>query len=179
MNQKTTIIGLTGTNGSGKGAAAAFFMEKGFEYHSLSDVIREELKNDNKEATRDNLIAMGNTLRDLHGPDILARKVMKKVRGRSIIDSIRNPMEVEFLRKQGGFLLLAIDAPVETRYSRTKQRGRDESAQTLEEFRAKEQEEMTNEEKGQQLQTCMQMADHVIINDDTLDSFQKKLEQFL
>ena len=38
------IIGLTGKNGSGKGVVAAFLKERGFIFHSLSDVIREEIK---------------------------------------------------------------------------------------------------------------------------------------
>jgi len=52
-------IGLTGTNGSGKGAAAEYFIQKGYVYFSLSDVIREELRKNGIEPTRDNLIRMG------------------------------------------------------------------------------------------------------------------------
>jgi hypothetical protein len=36
---------------------------------------------------------------------------MKKARGRTVIDSIRNAAEVAFLRRQKGFLLVAVDAP--------------------------------------------------------------------
>jgi dephospho-CoA kinase len=179
MTQKATLLGLTGTNGSGKGEAAAFFKKNGFEYHSLSDVIREELRKGKQEITRDSLIKMGNALREQFGPEILARRVMDKVQGRAVIDSIRNPKEVDFLRKQDQFLLLAVDAPIEIRYKRTEKRGRDESAHTLAEFTAKEQEEMTSAERGQQLQTCINMADHVIINDHTLETLYKKLERFL
>ena len=35
------IIGLTGRNAAGKGAAAEFLKSKGFAFHSLSDVIRD------------------------------------------------------------------------------------------------------------------------------------------
>ena len=38
------LIGLTGTNGAGKGEAAAYFMTKGYAYFSLSDVIRDKLE---------------------------------------------------------------------------------------------------------------------------------------
>ena len=93
------------------------------------------------------------------GPDVLARRTMDKVRGPSVIDSIRNPREVEFLRRQEGFVLVAVDAPIEIRFARTRARGRDESAATLEEFRAKEQLEMAGDETGQQLARCMAMAD--------------------
>ena len=47
MNKDVRLIGLTGTNGSGKGEAAAYFKKKEFSYFSLSDLIREELHKEN------------------------------------------------------------------------------------------------------------------------------------
>ncbi len=179
MKKKVRFIGLTGTNGSGKGKAAAYFKKKGYSYFSLSDLIREELQKNGKELTRDNLIEKGNELRDTHGPAMLAQQARKKVKGKAVIDSIRNPFEVEYLRKDKEFILLAIDAPVELRYERVKKRGRKESASTLQEFIKKEEEEMTGSEKGQQLRRCMKMADFVIFNDGTLEDFQLKLEEML
>jgi len=179
MREIENIIGLTGTNGSGKGAAAEFFMGHGYAYLSLSDLIREELREKVQEVSRDNLIKMGNHLRNKYGADILARRTMEHVRGKTIIDSIRNPKEVEYLQCQENFILLAVDAPPEVRYARVILRGRNESVQTLEEFIAKEKEEMTDLEKGQQLQRCMQMADHLISNEGTLEEFHRKLEAYL
>lgn len=179
MKTDRRLIGLTGTNASGKGAAAAFFKRLGFAYYSQSDVIRDELRRRNLEPTRDNLIREGNDLRQRFGPDILARRVMEKVSSDSIIDSIRNPSEIEYWRRQENFVLLAIDAPVEVRYRRALTRGRNESAASLEEFTAKEDEEKTRDRNAQQLETCMRMADFVIQNDGTLEKFHKKLEAFL
>jgi dCMP deaminase len=179
MKTGRRLIGLTGTNAAGKGEAAAFFMGRGFTYHSQSDVIREELRRKNLEPTRDNLIREGNDLRRRFGADIMARRVMEKISGDTIIDSIRNPGEIEYWRRQEGFVLLAIDAPVEVRFLRAQARGRNESAATLDEFTAKEDEERTRDRNAQQLETCMRMADHVIRNDGTLEEFHRKLEAFL
>ena len=179
MRKRIKLIGLTGTNGSGKGEAAAYFQKREYRYFSLSDLIRDELRKRGKAPTRNNLIKMGNELRDKFGPDILARLVMKKVKDKAVIDSIRNPNEVEYLRKQKSFILLAVDAPVELRYKRAKKRGREESASTLQQFIEKEKEEMTEREKGQQLQKCMDMADLVIINDGSLEDLYRKLEAIL
>ncbi|MBE0460480.1 MAG: AAA family ATPase [Candidatus Aminicenantes bacterium] len=179
MCKEARLIGLTGTNGAGKGEAAALFQKKGYKYFSLSDLIREELRNKGQTITRDNLIKMGNYLRNKFGPDILAKRVVERVQGKAIIDSIRNPREVAYLKKQKSFLLLAIDAPVEIRYSRVIKRGRQESVDSLQEFIAKEAEEMSTKDSGQQLQNCMKMADIVIINDSSLEDFHKKLEEFL
>lgn len=179
MKKDASIIGLTGTNGAGKGEVAAFLKRKGYTYFSLSDLVREELRKKENEVTRNNLIKMGNELREKFGPDILAKRIMKKVKHRAVIDSIRNPREVDYLREQKDFVLLSIDAPVELRYERVRKRGRKESVATLEEFIKKEEEEMTDHEKRQQLLNCMKMADHTLINDGSLEDLHKKLEELL
>lgn len=179
MKEKERLIGLTGTNGAGKGEAAAFFQRNGYAYFSLSDLIREALQKEERALSRDNMIQIGNEMRERFGADCLARRVMEKVRGKAVIDSIRNPEEVAFLRQQKGFILLAIDAPVELRYERVRKRGREESASTLEEFIAKEAEEMAHHDKGQQLEACIDLANFTIWNDSSLESLYKKLERFL
>jgi dephospho-CoA kinase len=173
------LIGLTGTNGAGKGEAAAFFQEKGFAYFSLSDLIREELQKKNLAPTRDNLIRTGNDLRRRYGADILARRILRRVKGRAVIDSIRHPKEVERLRIRPTFRLLAVDAPPALRFERVKRRGRDESAATLEEFLAKEREEMSRSPEAQQLDLCLRMADTTLINDSSLEDFHRQLEALL
>ena len=179
MEKKAYHIGLTGTNGAGKGEVASFFVERGYAYFSLSDVIREELQKKNQQITRNNLIRMGNLMRQQFLPDILARRVALKIEGKAVIDSIRNPKEVEFFRNQGNFMLLSIDAPAELRFERVKIRGREESVSSLQEFLAKEAEEIGTDESSQQLLACMNMADHAIINDGTIENLRNKLEEFL
>jgi dephospho-CoA kinase len=173
------LVGLTGTNGAGKGEVASFFEKRGYTYYSLSDLIREELQKKGEEPTRDNLIKIGNALRKKSGADILARRVMRKVRDKAVIDSIRNPKEVEYLKKQKNFILIAVDAPAAMRYERVKKRGRQESASTLQEFIQKEEEERSDSEKEQQLQNCMRMADVVVTNDGTLEDLHRKLKEML
>lgn len=174
---KPRLIGLTGTNAAGKGEAAAYFAGKGYAVFSLSDIIREELRQRGEPVTRDSLIRTGNELRRRFGADVLARRTMAKVRGPAVIDSIRNLAEVEYLRRQEGFLLLAVDAPVEVRFARAALRGRDESAADLEAFKRKEEEERRGGEDGQQLEACMAAADRTIINDGTLEELRRRLEE--
>jgi len=179
MTSPPRLIGLTGTNGAGKGEAAAYFKARGYAYHSLSDVIREELRGRGQAESRDNLIRTGNELRERFGPDVLARRTMAKVGSgeRAVIDSVRNVQEIAFLRRQEGFVLLAIDAPVEARFARAAVRGRDESARDLEAFRKKEAEERAGGTAAQQLEACMAAADRTIINDGTIPEFHRKLEE--
>src|SRR5262245_49642092 len=121
------IIGLTGKNAAGKGEVAAFLKDKSFYYYSLSDAIRDELDQRKIPITRDSLIATGNELREKHGADVLARRTLEKIdpNRNYIVDSIRNPAEVETLRKSGRFVLLNVDAPADVRFDRIKARKRE------------------------------------------------------
>jgi len=180
MKTPPKLVGLTGTNGSGKGEAALFFESRGYARFSLSDVLRDELRARGLEASRDNLIRTGNELRQRFGADILARRTMAKTAGRpAVIDSIRNLAEVAFFRAGSGFILLAFDAPVGVRFKRVAARGRDESAATLEEFRRKEDEERAGGSTAQQLEACMAAADALVVNDGTLEDLHRKLEAWL
>jgi dephospho-CoA kinase len=178
VNAGPRLIGLTGTNGAGKGEAAAYFGTRGYAYFSLSDIIRDELRERGEPASRDNLIRTGNELRERGGPDVLARRTIDKIGGgRAVIDSIRNMGEIEYLRRQEGFVLLAIDAPIALRFERVAARGRDESAADLEAFKKKEGEERAGGTTAQQLQACMAAADRLIVNDGTILEFHRKLEE--
>ena len=172
------VIGLTGPNASGKGEAALYIKSKGFVYHSLSDILREEAKSQGIEALRENLISLGNELRRKNGPSVLALRVIETLpeTGDHAVDSIRNPGEVEAFRQIKGFILLGIDAPVEMRFKRGLKRKRPGDAETLDEFIKKEAKENRDNIESQQLKKCLQMADVIIANDSTIKEFHKRID---
>lgn len=173
------VIGLTGPNASGKGEAAGYLKSKGFEYISLSDILREEAGHRGIEPSRENLIKLGNEMRSENGPSILASLSIKKLKdkGSYIIDSIRNPGEIETLRKIKGFRLVGIDAPVEIRFKRCLDRKRPGDPKTLSEFIEKEEKENIDRAANQQLGKCLKLADKIIINDSTLENFYKIIDE--
>lgn len=173
------MVGLTGPNASGKGEVAKFLATAGFSVHSLSDVVRDEATLRGLEHTRDNLIGVGVELREAHGPGALARRVLPRLGGRSVVDSIRNPGEVEVLRGLDRFLLLGVDAPLMLRFERSVRRGRRGDGATLEEFAAKEARENSTTEAGQQLLRTLALADFVIDNDGTLDDLHRQVRRRL
>jgi dCMP deaminase len=173
------IIGLTGTNGAGKTVAADYLQSKGFAFHSLSDEIREELARQNREATREQLIDMGNRLRAEHGPAVLAERIKAKLRleGNYVIDSIRNPYEVQALRSTRDFQLLHLDAPLDLRHERVRLRGGPRTPASRQEFVEQEQREMQSDNPAsQQLQACHALADETLVNDGSIEEFQRKLD---
>ena len=176
------IIGLTGENCSGKGMVADYLQKKSFYFYSLSDVIREELTSKGTEITRDALIKEGNNLRQKYGSSVLAVKTTAKLQTDKnyIIDSIRNPAEVNELKKLTRFVLLKILSDPENRFERMKERNREGDPKTLKEFLRVEELEASNQNSAkQQLTACMKRADKTIVNDDQPENLYKKVDQLL
>jgi dephospho-CoA kinase len=133
------IIGVTGYYSSGKDTIANYLEKKGFIHHSLSDEIRLELKKRKKRITRDNLILVGNELRQKYGPSVLADRATKRFKtGNYVVSSIRNVYEVKALRKLDNFMLIDVRAPIEKRFRWMKKRDRKGDIKTLKELRQKE-----------------------------------------
>ena len=173
------IIGLTGTNGAGKTVTANHLQAKGFDFCSLSDEIREELERLDRPATRENLIEMGNRLRAEFGSAVLAERVKAKLRPdhHYVVDSIRNPSEVESLRRGGDFHLLHLDAPADVRYERVRQRGGDRLPKSQQQFIEQERREVESDDPShQQLRACYELADETVINDSGLDDLKAKVD---
>ncbi len=177
------ILGLTGKNAAGKGEAANYLKKKGFIYLSLSDELREEAGERCLEPTRENLINLGNELREESGANYLAKKINKKIKENKnknfAVDSIRNLEEINELRKNKGFILAAVDAPVGLRFQRSKERGRLGDAKTIEQFKELEERENFKNKTGQQLNECVKAADKIIMNDGPLESLHKKIDQLI
>lgn len=176
------IIGLTGKNGSGKGEVAKFLATSGFIYHSLSDVLREEIKKRGEEITRERLIELGTQLRKEGGPSILADKILEKLDPEKnyIVDSIRNPSEVKALRKRADFTLINVSAPQKTRFERIRQRGRENDPVTFDEFvRLEKREAESPDPNSQQLNETIALAHCELVNESTLEVLHEKIRHLL
>ena len=165
------IIGLTGRNAAGKTTAGEVLGTRGFSYLSLSDVIREEAKARGLSLVRENLTALGNELREKHGPGALAELTVTRMQPdrNYAVDSIRHPAEVMALKRAGGgsFSLFHIFAPLEARFARSIARAREGDALARQ----------AHEERlpAQQLLETERLADRRIDNDGTLNEFHDRL----
>lgn len=175
------LIGLTGRNAAGKGVVAKYLKEKSFSYHSLSDIIREEIQSRQEELTRENLIRTGNELRGRFGASILAQRILVKARDNEhcVIDSIRNPAEVEALRSGGHFRLLNVEAELELRFERIQQRDREGDPQTYDSFLALERLESEGDVNSQNLVAVETLADHTVENNGTLNQLHEGIDVLL
>lgn len=176
------IIGLTGKNGSGKGELAEFLKKRGFTYYSLSDELREEMHRQKIEITREKLIPFANDMRNKYGPSYLAEKILSKIDldKNYVVDSIRNPFEVETLRKRKDFHLISVTADAKVRFERLKSRGRESDPVDYKKFLAIDAAEASNADpSAQQLDRTSEMADAVVDNNTTIEEFHDKIKQVL
>ncbi len=183
MQQKKLVMGITGTNGAGKGTVVDYLIKKkGFKHFSASGLITEELIKKNRPVNRDNMILMGNELRAKNGANYLARELLRrasKEKANSIIESIRTPGEVEELKKNNG-ILIAVEANQRLRYERNLKRGSAKDKVSFEEFVAQEKQEMVSDDPNKQnLSACKKAADYVIENNGTIDELNQKVEELL
>lgn len=171
------IIGLTGKNGAGKGEVVNVLRSLNFQYYSLSDVLRDELKASGKEVTRENLIELGNELRGKFGPTILAEKVLSRleVDKNYVIDSIRNPSEAQTFKKRKDFTLINVSAIPQVRFDRLKSRGRENDPKTMDEFSKLEKREASGDPNAQNLDSTISLADVVVENNGSIDELRAKV----
>lgn len=149
----------------------------GYHYMSLSDALRVEAEKIGISHSREDLIRLGQELRRQEGPGVLASRTCATFgpAGLYVIDSIRNPAEIDILKGAGRFFLLGIDAPIEQRYAWAMQRGRNENARSVEEFRKMEEREFSDDSRGQQLNKCLERVDALLDNTSTVDDLSRKV----
>jgi len=178
------IIGITGTLGAGKGTIVEYLINnKGFKHFSVRQFLIEEIKKKGLPVNRDSMTEVANNLRANHSPSFIIEQLYKKAideGGNAIIESIRTPGEVEFLKKQGKFYLIAVDANPQIRYNRITLRASETDHITYDTFLANEKREFTASDPNKQnLSRCIQLADIVLQNDGTIDELNNSLEEKL
>ncbi len=178
------IIGITGTLGSGKGTIVKYLVEqKGFEHFTVRGFLTEALKERSMAINRDTMTSLANELRKENSPSYIIEKLAEKANksgNNCVIESIRTPGEVKALKNYPKFVLLAIDADINIRYQRIRERNSETDQVSFETFVSNEKREMFSDDPNKQnLSQCIDMADYKIINNDSLNSLHDDIEAFL
>ena len=179
------IIGLVGPIASGKGILSEYLSQQGFIVEKLSDRIREETAKRGLEVNRKHLQDVGNDLRKVYGSQILAELTLKK-NSENIypicIDGVRNPGEVDFIKKNGG-MVIGINAPKELRLVWYLERAgkREEDGASVESFNIANDRDLGLGEasNGQQVGECLKMSDYVIENIGTPEELIETLREVM
>lgn len=175
------IIGVTGTHASGKDTVAEYICQKyNTSNYSTSEEIGYELTKRGMDHSRPNKFIVANEIRETLGTGELAKRALNRVKEDiAVISAIRNPGEIEYLKQNSRFYLIAVDAPIDMRYDRAAKRERFGDGKTLADFKTGEEQEINAGITGQQLVPCMRLADYFILNDGTLEHLKERIEEIL
>jgi cytidylate kinase len=143
------IIGIAGTNGSGKDSLGTFLAKYyGWLFVSISDILRSELKVRSQPIERENLRQLSAEWRKQYGRGVLVAKAFQLYHPHQAeynglaVSSLRNPGEADEVHNLGGKVAW-LDADPKLRYQRIYSRQRSkEDAKIFEQFLQEENDEM-------------------------------------
>lgn len=152
------IIGIAGTNGSGKDTIGKLLSnEHNFMFVSVTDILRQELKLRGLPPAREHMRNLSAEWRRKYGLGVLVDKAKQIYDAQDgyeglAMASLRNPGEVDAVHKYGG-IVIWVDADARIRYDRLQlniqargqERGVDDN-KSFEEFLADEAAEMDHPE---------------------------------
>jgi len=153
MKRQLQIIGLAGTNGSGKDTVGQLLSQyHNYLFVSITNLLRDELKVRGKPITRENMRNLSAEWRGKYGLGVLIDRAMASYKAQSdqyqgvVIASLRNSGEVDRVHALGG-IVIWVDADPHIRYERVQTnaeaRGRaGEDNKTYDQFLAEEASEM-------------------------------------
>ncbi|MDA8597109.1 AAA family ATPase [Candidatus Pacebacteria bacterium] len=178
------ILGITGTDGAGKGTVVDYLVnDKQFVHYSARAIWEEEIERRSMESNRANMRLVANDLRAEHGYDYSVTYYLDKIAAekpaRAVIESQRAIKEVETLKAAGG-ILLAVDAKQQLRYERITSRGSATDHISFETFCEQEALEMDDPDPaGMQKATVMEMADFTLTNNGELEALHEQIDGVL
>lgn len=178
------LIGITETNGAGKGLVVEYLISQhGFTHYSARDFIVAEIERRGLVADRNQMRLTANALRAEFGNEVVVRKAYELAasegKDRVVIESVWAMAEAEYLKLREG-VLLAIDANPEIRYERIQGRKSVTNQVTYEEFLAHEALENNDPDPhGMQKAKVMASADYTIMNNGSHADLYIQVESFM
>lgn len=177
------IIGLAGTNGSGKDSLGAILAEDyNYMFISVADFLRDEAKKRGLLIEREVLRTISAEWRREFGLGVLVDRAIEMFKSSDknyagvVISPMRNGGEANRLKEVDGTLVW-VDADPKVRYERITKRARSaEDKKTYDQFLAEEQAEMqrSGDEATLSLAEVKDMADIFIENNtDDMEEFKK------
>jgi dephospho-CoA kinase len=179
MNAEKLVVGLAGMPGSGKSIAVKTAQEEGYAVVTMGDVVREETAKRGLELTPENVGKVMLELRATGGESAIAEKCIPRIERQGspkvMVDGLRSYAEAETFKGHfANFVLVAVHASPETRFSRLCSRGRSDDPKTWAVFHERDIRELS---VG--LGNAIALAEYLIINDDTVETLKKRARKTL
>ncbi len=174
------IIGIAGTLGAGKGTVVKYLIEtRGFKHFSARKFLLDEIARRQLPTARDNMSAVANDLRAMHGPGYIVEQLFLQAEaagGDAVIESVHAVGEAEFLRTHGA-RLWGVDADIETRYERIVKRESETDHVSFEKFVEDNDREIASDDPNRHnIRKVIDMADQVFLNNGTPEALFQQVE---
>ncbi|MHC1592105.1 MAG: AAA family ATPase [Candidatus Helarchaeales archaeon] len=169
------IYALVGMPGAGKSEATEILKDMKIPVIVMGDVIREEMKKRGIDITRENMGKFTREIREQEGWDVVARKCLEKINHLNadiiMIDGVRNPEEIDYFREHlSDFKIIHVHASPEIRFQRLKTRGRKDDPLTLEDFKKRDERELSFG-----IQKIIEQADFTVKNEKTKEDLKEQI----
>ncbi|MDI6916792.1 MAG: AAA family ATPase [Thermoplasmatales archaeon] len=193
------IVGLSGMPGSGKGVFVETAKKKGWRIVRMGDAVWDFVKKKGLSLNDENVGRVADEERKKHGYGVWAERTLpfiektfsektKKSFGvdgkayfpsdknrKTVIDGIRSPEEVRIFKSHDpDFIVIGIHSSPETRYRRIMSRKRIDDPFSKEKF-----DERDKRELSWGIGNVIALADVVIVNEDNVEDFERKIEKVL
>jgi len=167
------VLGIVGLAGSGKGEFSKVAEQMHIPVVVMGDVIREEVRKAGLPPTDENMGIIAKVLRERDGMAAIAIAcipVVKRLKSELVlIDGLRGDAEVRVLQEHfSNFVLIALTAPDEIRFSRLCSRARSDDIASLGELH-----ERDERETSFGLLNAIEMADIRIENTTDIETFKR------
>jgi len=182
------ILGFAGTFAAGKDIGAEYLIEQHNLLHgSTSNMVRVVAKKKYGNIQRKTLHKTADQLRKERGAGALVEVALETYRDQQeeynglAVTGIRSLGEARALLAAGGRLIF-VDAPREVRFKRSQKRQREGDEPTLEEFIKQEESELYGDGDDEAVINILgvkELADRVIINDDSIGQYFADLENYV
>ena len=189
-SNKLQIVGISGTNGSGKDTVAAMLAERfNFTNASATQMLADELIKRGLPTSREQKRTLSAEWRRESGTGVIVDKAVELAQKANAsglaVGSLRNPGEADRVHELGG-VVVWVDAEPEVRYKRVQKNAREgreaEDNKTFEEFLAEEKAEMSHsgDEATLNMAGVRDKADLTLLNNgNDIGAFKQEAEATL
>ncbi len=179
------VLVVVGLQGSGKTAVANMLRKRGFNVIEIGDIWRELVKKagipmEDTKATREFTMQ----LREKEGKDVYARYACERIKNskKVVIMGVRSTYEMDYIKDNlKDVKVLALEAPLQVRFERMRDRGKPEDPKNMEEFIWLEERnnrgfmaDKKEEEHG--LLVLIKNADYIVQNTGSMTKLEEELD---
>lgn len=183
------VIGITGTNGAGKGTVVELLQKRfpNIIHRSTRDIIKNIATSEGVEIrTREDLTNFANDYNAIRGNSFFKTFIIENLDKEEIyiLESVRRIHEIKSMREllSDNIIILGVDADIKVRHERIS-RGRGDSLTdnvSFEDFvRQEGMEQNTDDEKKQNLNGCMKFADFTIDNGGSFEDLEMQIKKLI